>query len=37
VISQGLIVDIQPAVLGPITLPGPPRRFFGSADETEEQ
>ena len=29
-ISQGLLVDVEHATLGPLTLPGPPLRFFGS-------
>ena len=32
--SQGLLVDVEHATLGPITLPGPPLRFF-DADGTE--
>lgn len=31
--SQGLLVDVDHAALGPITLPGPPLRFF--ADDAE--
>ncbi|TQK71184.1 CaiB/BaiF CoA-transferase family protein [Nocardioides sp. SLBN-35] len=27
--SQGLLVDVEHATLGPLTLPGPPLRFFG--------
>jgi crotonobetainyl-CoA:carnitine CoA-transferase CaiB-like acyl-CoA transferase len=27
--SQGLLVDVEHASLGPLTLPGPPLRFFG--------
>lgn len=27
--SQGLVVEVEHATLGPITLPGPPLRFFG--------
>ena len=26
--SQGLLIDVEHAALGPITLPGPPLRFF---------
>jgi len=26
--SQGLLVDVDHATLGPVTLPGPPLRFF---------
>ena len=32
--SQGLLVDVDHSVLGPLTLPGPPLRFF-EADGTE--
>jgi formyl-CoA transferase len=32
--SQGLLVDVEHSVLGPLTLPGPPLRFF-EADGTE--
>ncbi len=32
--SQGLLVDVEHSVLGPLTLPGPPLRFF-DADGTE--
>jgi formyl-CoA transferase len=32
--SQGLLVDVEHATLGPITLPGPPLRFF-ELDGTE--
>ena len=32
--SQGLLVDVEHPVLGPLTLPGPPLRFF-EADGTE--
>jgi len=28
--SQGLLVEVEHASLGPITLPGPPLRFFGA-------
>jgi crotonobetainyl-CoA:carnitine CoA-transferase CaiB-like acyl-CoA transferase len=35
VASQGLLVDVEHTVLGPITLPGPPLRFFESADSSE--
>ncbi|MCW2867036.1 MAG: CoA transferase, partial [Marmoricola sp.] len=34
VASQGLLVDVEHDVLGPVTLPGPPLRFF-DADGTE--
>jgi crotonobetainyl-CoA:carnitine CoA-transferase CaiB-like acyl-CoA transferase len=30
--SQGLLVDVEHATLGAITLPGPPLRFFAAAD-----
>src|SRR3954469_25587011 len=35
--SQGLVVDVEHATLGPLSLPGPPLRFFaaGPAGETE--
>ena len=33
--SQGLLIDVQHASLGPIQLPGPPLRFFEVSDETE--
>lgn len=33
--SQGLVIDVDHAVLGPITLPGPPVRFFGPGDASE--
>lgn len=33
-ISQGLLIDVEHASLGPVTLPGPPLRFFdGDGDE----
>ena len=32
--SQGLLVDVEHASLGPLTLPGPPLRFFDDADAT---
>jgi len=35
VASQGLLVDVDHAVLGPITLPGPPLRFFDNAGDAE--
>jgi formyl-CoA transferase len=31
--SQGLLVDVEHATLGPLTLPGPPLRFFDGDDE----
>jgi crotonobetainyl-CoA:carnitine CoA-transferase CaiB-like acyl-CoA transferase len=33
--SQGLLIDVQHASLGPIQLPGPPVRFFDISDEIE--
>ncbi|BCW34780.1 CoA transferase [Arthrobacter sp. StoSoilA2] len=33
--SQGLLVDVEHPVLGPVTLPGPPLRFFDNADGAE--
>jgi crotonobetainyl-CoA:carnitine CoA-transferase CaiB-like acyl-CoA transferase len=30
--SQGLLVDVEHATLGPLTLPGPPLRFFDGDD-----
>jgi formyl-CoA transferase len=30
--SQGLLVDVEHASLGPLTLPGPPLRFFDDTD-----
>jgi crotonobetainyl-CoA:carnitine CoA-transferase CaiB-like acyl-CoA transferase len=33
--SQGLLIDVQHASLGPIQLPGPPLRFFDVSDEAE--
>ena len=33
--SQGLLIDVDHPSLGPVTLPGPPLRFFDAAgDET---
>jgi crotonobetainyl-CoA:carnitine CoA-transferase CaiB-like acyl-CoA transferase len=29
--SQGLLIDVDPPVLGPLQLPGPPLRFFDGA------
>ena len=32
--SQGLLIEVDHATLGPVTLPGPPLRFFdGAGDE----
>lgn len=33
--SQGLAIEVEHALLGNITLPGPPLRFFDPATETE--
>ncbi|PVZ54041.1 CaiB/BaiF CoA transferase family protein [Arthrobacter sp. H-02-3] len=33
--SQGLVIDVEHKVLGTVSLPGPPLRFFGPADTTE--
>jgi crotonobetainyl-CoA:carnitine CoA-transferase CaiB-like acyl-CoA transferase len=30
-LSQGLVVDVDHATLGPLRLPGPPLRFFDEA------
>jgi crotonobetainyl-CoA:carnitine CoA-transferase CaiB-like acyl-CoA transferase len=35
VASQGLLIDVQHPTLGSITLPGPPLRFFDTADGDE--
>ncbi len=36
--SQGLLIDVEHPVLGPIQLPGPPLRFFdGAGDEWHRQ
>ena len=35
VLSQGLLIDVEHDVLGKISLPGPPLRFFGPADTAE--
>ena len=37
VASQGLLVDVEHSVLGPLTLPGPPLRFFGDGGSAEEE
>lgn len=34
-LSQGLLIGVEHSVLGHISLPGPPLRFFGPADGTE--
>ena len=33
--SQGLLIDVEHAQLGPITLPGPPLRFDGGGARRE--
>ena len=35
VLSQGLLIDVEHPVLGTISLPGPPLRFFSTADNSE--
>ena len=35
VLSQGLLIDVEHQVLGTISLPGPPLRFFSTADNSE--
>ncbi len=35
VASQGLLVDVEHTILGPITLPGPPLRFFENVGDAE--
>jgi crotonobetainyl-CoA:carnitine CoA-transferase CaiB-like acyl-CoA transferase len=36
--SQGLLIDVEHAVLGPVRLPGPPLRFFdGDAEVTRRE
>jgi crotonobetainyl-CoA:carnitine CoA-transferase CaiB-like acyl-CoA transferase len=35
VASQGLVVDVDHPVLGKVSLPGPPLRFFASGDTAE--
>jgi crotonobetainyl-CoA:carnitine CoA-transferase CaiB-like acyl-CoA transferase len=35
VASQGLVVDVEHPVLGKVSLPGPPLRFFAPADTAE--
>jgi formyl-CoA transferase len=34
--SQGLLVDVEHASVGPVTLPGPPLRFDGRAGRTHQ-
>lgn len=33
--SQGLVIDVDHKILGTVSLPGPPLRFFSTADTTE--
>ena len=33
--SQGLVIDVEHKVLGTVSLPGPPLRFFSAADTAE--
>lgn len=33
--SQGLVIDVEHEILGTVSLPGPPLRFFSAADTTE--
>jgi crotonobetainyl-CoA:carnitine CoA-transferase CaiB-like acyl-CoA transferase len=33
--SQGLVIDVDHKILGNVTLPGPPLRFFSAADTAE--
>lgn len=33
--SQGLVIDVDHKILGNVSLPGPPLRFFSNADTTE--
>jgi formyl-CoA transferase len=33
-LAQGLLVDVEHATAGPLSLPGPPLRFFAGAEET---
>lgn len=33
--SQGLVIDVDHRILGNVSLPGPPLRFFSNADTTE--
>ena len=35
VLSQGLLIDVEHQVLGNISLPGPPLRFFSTTDNSE--
>jgi len=33
--SQGLVIDVDHKILGTVSLPGPPLRFFSAADTAE--
>ena len=33
--SQGLVIDVEHKILGTVSLPGPPLRFFSAADTAE--
>jgi crotonobetainyl-CoA:carnitine CoA-transferase CaiB-like acyl-CoA transferase len=33
--SQGLVIDVNHKILGTVSLPGPPLRFFAAADTVE--
>jgi crotonobetainyl-CoA:carnitine CoA-transferase CaiB-like acyl-CoA transferase len=35
--SQGLVVDVEHATLGPLSLPGPPLRFFAAGPDGERE
>lgn len=37
VVSQGLLIDVEHSSLGPLTLPGPPLRFFGEPGNAEKE
>jgi crotonobetainyl-CoA:carnitine CoA-transferase CaiB-like acyl-CoA transferase len=36
-LSQGLVVDVGHATLGPLRLPGPPLRFFAASPDGETE
>ena len=36
-LSQGLLVDVEHATLGPVSLPGPPLRFFAPGPDGETE
>src|SRR5205085_9316569 len=36
-LSQGLLVDVEHATLGPLQLPGPPLRFFAPGPDGETE